>query len=202
MSSENPIVQRSLSALTVLLMVSGVTACGDDKPAQDPSMVQPTATVAPPPPPVPAPAPTTQVGQCDATMQVALQTAIEARKSELGFGMKPEGAFGCETVAEGGTMTVAVSLQPGRCYTVLANSFPNVSEVDLFLKPNLGPNPPPLLASFSGMVMAQDSETGPIASIGGGKSCYKNPLPVAGAAVIEVTARTGGGPVAVQVYSK
>ena len=201
MFSKNPLTQRGVGALTVLLMLTAVTtACGGGETQVEQPLPPPPT---PPPPPPPPPAPTTQTGPCDATMQVALQTAIEAReKAELTFGMKKEGTFGCELVAEGGMMTVAVSLQPGRCYTALANSFPNVSEVDLFLKPNLGPSPPPLLASFAGMVMAQDSETGPIASIGAGKNCYKNPFPVPGAAVLEVKARTGSGPVAVQVYSK
>jgi len=70
------------------------------------------------------------------------------------------------------------------------------------LKPNFGNPPPPLLAAFANMVLAQDSETGPVASIGSGKNCYKNPFPIPGATVVEVTARTGSGPVAVQVYSK
>jgi hypothetical protein len=55
---------------------------------------------------------------------------------------------------------------------------------------------------FAGTVFAQDSEQGPIASIGGGAQCFKNPLPLPGAGVAEVVAKQGGGPIAVQIYSK
>lgn len=201
--SQHPFIQRGLGALTVLFVASSITACGDEPPPEYP-VTTATVPVPAPPPPTPPPAPTVQLGPCDATMQVALQTAIEARKSELSPGMKAEGGFGCETVAEGGTLKLAVSLQPGRCYTILANSFPNVSELDMYLKPNLGPNPNPLLASLAGTVLAQDNETGAIAAIGSGKNCYKNalPIPIPIAGMIELTARTGGGPIAVQVFSK
>jgi hypothetical protein len=165
-----------------------------------------TATAAPPPPPPPPPAPTTDptaVGPCDAVTQLALQTAIQSReKAELGPGMKKEGTFRCEKVTEGGSTKVPVTLQPGRCYTFLAHSFPNVTEVNVFVKPNFGPQPPPLLAGFANMVFAQDAETGPTASIGKGTDCFKNPLPLPGAAVVDVVSQAGAGPVALQIYSK
>ncbi|HHH11203.1 MAG TPA: hypothetical protein ENK23_03920 [Sorangium sp.] len=201
MMSQNTTIQRGLGALTVLLVASSIAACGGNDKQVDQPVVTATAPV-PPPVPVPPPAPTVQTGPCDATMQVALQTAIEARKSDLSPGMKPEGGFGCESVAEGGSLKLAVSLQPGRCYTFLANSFPNVSELDMVLKANLGANPSPLVAGFAGQPLAQDNETGPAASIGSGKNCFKNPLPIAGAGMLEITSRTGAGPVAVQVFSK
>jgi hypothetical protein len=153
-----------------------------------------TTTTAPPPP---------VDGPCDGTMQLALQTAIKGRETaELGPGVKAESAFVCQTVAAGGKITVPVTLQPGKCYTFLAHSFPNVTDIDVFLRPNLGPSPPPLLAMFANTVIAQDSEQGPIASIGGGKNCFKNPFPIPGAGVVEVVAKQGGGPIAIQVYSK
>jgi len=199
---------RTEACLSLLAVVAtfGLAGCGSDPepppapPPQPPP--EPTATVAEPAPTATA---TTGIttGPCDATMHLALQTAIQARaKKDLSFHMKPEGAFTCQTVNEGESATVPVTLQPGRCYSFLAHSFPNVTEIDVFLKPNFGNPAPPLLAAFANMVFAQDSETGPVASIGPGKNCFKNPMPIPGAAMVEVTARIGSGPVAVQVYSK
>jgi hypothetical protein len=195
---------RNRGALCALALLVTLSACKDPEPETPPPPPPDAGPPPEPPPPPPPPAePTVTTGPCDATMTLALQTAIQAReKKETTFGMKPEGAFTCQLVAEGTSATVPVTLQPGKCYTALAASFPNVTEVDLFLKPNFGDPPPPLLVAFAGVVLAQDTETGPTASIGQGQNCYKNPLPIPGAGVVEVKARTGSGPVAVQVYSK
>ena len=180
-------------------------ACGGEP--EVPETPVPTATASTPPPvepaPQPPPPPAATTGPCDATMQLALQTAIKGReKEEVTFGMAAEGAFACEQGAEQGKVSVPVTLQPGKCYTFLAHSFPNITDIDMFLKPNLGPTPPPLLAGFANMVLGQDSDQGPVASIGKGKGCFKNPFPIPGAAVIEVVSKQGAGPLAVQVYSK
>jgi hypothetical protein len=194
---------RPLLAAAMLAMFAQ-TACSSEPETPTTPVPDAGATTAPPPqpPPPPPPPPEPVAGPCDATITLALQTAIQAReKAEVTFGLKPEGQFQCQTVPEGGMVQVPVTLQQGKCYTALAHSFPNVTEVDMFLKPNLGPNPNPLFASLA-PTLAQDSETGPTASIASGKNCYKNALPLPIAAVIEVKARTGAGPVAVQVYSK
>jgi hypothetical protein len=200
MSHRFEIVKKSV----VFVLVLAIGACGEDKPPEVPVTPVPTATAtvvptAPPPPPPTQP----QAGACDGVMSAALQTAIQARsKQELSWGMKAEGAFVCETVVQGGSAKVAANLQPGRCYTFVAESYPNVTELDVFLKPNFGPTPPPLLAVAANAVLAQDSDTGPRATIGRGKNCYKWPFPLPAAVIVEATARTGAGPVAVQVYSR
>jgi hypothetical protein len=189
----------------VALCSLAVVACGDPEVPEQPV---PTAAVTGAPAPTPAPTPTpapppAASGPCDATMQVALQAALKGReKAEVGFGMSPEGAFACETVVDQGKVSVPVTLQPGKCYTFLAHGFPNITDIDLFLRPNLGAGAPPLLAGFAGVVLAQDSDQGPIAAIGKGKNCFKNPFPIPGAAVVEAVTKQGGGPLAVQVYSK
>ena len=191
---------HALAALTALTTF----ACGDPEVPEQPVPTVSAPTVSAPP--APTPAPTTAApasAPCDATMQLALQTAIKGREqAEVGFGMKPEGAFACENIADQGKVSVPVSLLPGKCYTFLAHGFPNITDIDLFLKPNLGPKPPPLLAGFAGVVLAQDSDQGPIASIGKGKGCFKNPFPIPGAGVVEAVSKQGGGPLAIQVYSK
>ncbi len=158
---------------------------------------EPTATETAPPPPA------HQTGPCDGTLQIAMQTAIQARsKAELARGMKAESTFLCQYVGEGETAKLPINLQPGHCYTVLAHSYPNVTELDLTLKPNFGDNIPPLLLPFANMVLAQDSDSGPTAAIGRGKTCYKNPLPIPGPGLLEIRARTGAGPVGAQIYTR
>ncbi len=51
-------------------------------------------------------------------------------------------------------------------------------------------------------MLAQDNIQGPVTSIGAGKACFKNPLPIPIAGLVEATAVRGGGPVAVQTYSR
>lgn len=136
-------------------------------------------------------------------MQLAMQAAIQVReKTELGKGMKAESSFSCSVVPEGGTVAVPVTLQPGGCYTALAQSFPNVTEIDVALKPNFGPTPPPLLMALANQPFAQDNESGPTAAIGKGRDCFKVLLPIPAVALVEVTARAGAGPIAVQLYRK
>jgi hypothetical protein len=190
----------SLFALAAL----GLMGCGDDQPPETPPPAppDPVAPVPVTPDPVPPPVPTVQTGPCDAQMTLSLKTAIEGRgPRELSGNMKAEGAFRCEWVAEGGKISVPVTVQQG-CYTFLAHSFPNVTELNVYLKPNLGPNPTPPLSAFANQVIGEDSETGPTGAIGKAPNCFKNPLPIPFPMVVEVVAQSGAGPIAVQVYSK
>lgn len=160
-------------------------------------------TTATPTPTTPA-APTT--GPCDGAMQMALQTAIQQKaKQDLAPTMKPDGNLVCENVAEGGTVSAPFTFAPGKCYSVIAYSLGNVTEVDIKVKPDLGPNPAPILAPLAAFTGAQDSSTGPNAIIGPKNDCFKHPgglVAIPFAAKAEALARTGAGPVAVQVYSK
>jgi len=115
---------RKEACLSLLVAVAtfGLVGCGSDPepPPETPPVPppEPTATVEPV-----ATATTTGIatGPCDATMHLALQTAIQARaKKDLSFHMSPEGAFTCQTVNEGESATVPVTLQPGKCYSFLA----------------------------------------------------------------------------------
>jgi len=194
--------------LTVAVALLGALGCSSD-PKDPPQTPMPTATATMPAPvePVPPVQPTVDTGPCDATMTAALQTAIESReKKELKPGMKAEGAFVCERTAEGQVVKLPITIQPNRCYTVLAGSFPNVTDIDVVLKPNLGEaQSNPLLAPFANTILAQDADIGLNGSIGAGKNCYKfNLIPafnVPLAAVVEVKVKAGSGPVAIQAYA-
>ncbi len=194
--------------LTVAVALLGVLGCSSD-PKDPPQTPMPTATATMPAPVEPAPPtePTVDTGPCDATMTAALQTAIQSReKKELKAGMKAEGAFICERAAEGQVVKMPITIQPNRCYTVLAGSFPNVTDIDVVLKPNLGEaQANPLLAPFANTILAQDADIGLNGSIGAGQNCYKfNLVPglnVPLAAVVEIKVNAGSGPVAAQAYA-
>jgi hypothetical protein len=204
--------RRTLGALAISIAVAaapaGVVAACKGEPAV-PAAPLPDAGLPPPVPaapdagPPPDAAPAVQTGPCDQAMQLALRAAIQQReKGDLAPGLKPEGGFACEHVAEGGKVSLAVTLQQGRCYTFIGDSYPNVTELDIHLKPNVfGPSPPPGLPQI-GALLAQDGDIGPKATLGRGKDCYKWALPLPMAALVEATARVGAGPIAVQVYSK
>ena len=181
----------------------GLVACGDDPPPPEP-VPQPTPQPPVPVEPAPAPAPVVDTGPCDAVLTLAMKEAIEARKpAEVTGLMKPEGVFRCQRVAEGEALEVPVTIQPNKCYTVLAGSQLNITEVDLKLMLNATENLPPIFAALKDQPAAQDSETGPTAAIGRKDNCYRLP-PLAPAVPMKVVAKStaGSGPLAVQVYVK
>lgn len=196
------------TALALGAIVVATLSTGCDEPEVPPQPV-PSATAPIPAPstaapvPPPPPAPTVQTGPCDANTQLALQTAIEARAKKEVQGAKPVGTvINCEFVAEGGTITVPVQLQSGKCYTVLAHSMGNITDIDMYLKLNMGAGLPPQVAALN-PVLGQDAENGPTASIGAGGSCYKQAIPLIPiAAQVEATAKVGNGPIAVRIYEK
>ncbi len=191
--------------LAVASLSLGLIACEEPQ-AEPPPQPPPTPTPVPTPQPTvaaptPAPVASVETGPCDATRLLALKTAIEGRhKAELAHHMKPEGVFRCEMVAEGGSIEVPVTLQQGKCYSMLAGSFPNITEVDMKLVVNIGEGLPPIFAALKDQPAAQDAETGPTASIGRGTSCFKNPWPLPAPMKVVVTAKIGAGPLAVQIY--
>jgi len=110
--------------------------------------------------------------------------------------MKEDGAAIGGMLQEGGELTQEFMLMPGKCYTILGQGLPPIAELDMQLAGK------PLVAGLPPAVLAADSTTGPSASIGAGKNCYKNPLPVAGPVILTVKATKGSGPAGAQVYSK
>ena len=111
-------------------------------------------------------------------------------------GMKEDGAPIAGTAQEGGTVDKDISLQPGKCYTILGQGLPPVSQVDLILSAKIAlPGVPPV-------VLAQSSTTGDKAAIGAGKNCYKTIGPIVISAVLSIKATKGAGAVGAQVYMK
>lgn len=120
-------------------------------------------------------------------------------------GMKPEGPEVCMNVPEGQAVStqVGLMLEPGYCYTVLAQGGPGVTEVELKLALDITGALPPALAAFAANpTLGVDSETGSSASVGGKQSCIPWSGLIAGLAKATATAKSGTGPISLQVYKK
>jgi hypothetical protein len=199
---------------TVIPMVGLVLvalACKKEEPAvpttptPDAGATQPVVVASAPTTTTTAAAPVT--GPCDGAVTLALRTAIDTlAKKDLGATMKTDGDTVCMQLAEGQTVTAPFSFQPGGCYSFIAYAFPNVTEVEVRVKPDLGnPANNPIAAMLGNFTGAIDSDTGPSAVIGRKQDCVKHPgglvaIPIAAKA--EVVAKNGSGPVAIQVYRK
>ena len=200
-------ISKTVSMFAVASLSLGLIACGEDPPPETPQPPPPTPPPAPTPVVEPDPVPDTPASQgpCDAAQTLALKQAITGReKAELSGLMKPEQVFRCEHVLEGGTIEIPVTVQPNKCYSALAGSFPNITEVDLKVVLNFDGELPAGLNAFKNTVFAEDAETGPTAAIGRSPSCIKNLTPLMLPVPVKViaTAREGAGPMAIQVYSK
>jgi len=199
---------RPLWTVTSTLLGAGAfamiaaTSCSSEPEVPETPIPDAGTTTTTAPAPVDA-GPIVQTGPCDSVMSLALQTAIKSREpEELGRGMKADGAMACAQVADGTSTAARLMLQTGKCYTFIAESFPNVTEVEVQMKLDMGDAPPPMLAQFAAMPMAVDQDMGPRATIGRKDTCYRWEFPLPAPVRVEVTARGGNGPVAVQAYSR
>lgn len=108
-------------------------------------------------------------------------------------GSNEDGAAFAGQFQEGQVLEQALTLQPGRCYSVVGIGI-GIEELDVEIVVHQPPAPE--------FVAAQDQGTGPQATLGGGQSCFKNPLPIAGPAKVRVRATKGAGMALAQVYSR
>ncbi|MGK4002482.1 hypothetical protein WMF31_07660 [Sorangium sp. So ce1036] len=197
----------------MLLALAAALGCGggkepefaDDTPpdAGTPPPPQPTASVPPPDAGLP-PATVPTAAPCDGVQSLAMTTMFQGRAPGEAPRMQPEGTPVCNVVPEGQTASgQTFMLQPGHCYTFLAQALPTVTEVDLQLELDLNAGGQPALAALNlKPVLAVDSDTGPTAAIGAKQSCYQWPFPIPATVKLVVKARTGSGPVAAQAYSR
>jgi hypothetical protein len=128
-----------------------------------------------------------------AGVDAALDAAIATQAAKDAPGMTSEGSPGHETLQQGGHFGMVVTLQPGKCYTIIAMSAPlQVSELDvhLFMLPlNLesGHSPP-------------TDKNPAVLGRGAQKTCPVSPIAVP--YKVDVSARKGAGRIAVGVFSK
>jgi hypothetical protein len=205
MTTPKSFVTRAV-AMSLLVLAAG---CASEPQFAEQPYVDGGPDAAPPPPPPPvqdAAAPPATATPCDSTMTLAMTNMIQARSAGEAPGMKPDGAAVCAVVPEGQTFSSpTMMLQPGFCYTVVGQSVPGVTEVDLSFELDLaggGTLPPALQSLQLKPVLAVDTDAGPTATIGAKQNCYKWAWPIPAAVKVVLKARTGSGPVAAQVYSK
>jgi hypothetical protein len=109
-------------------------------------------------------------------------------------GMQPDGSSAAGQCAEGQQLELPITLQPGKCYTVIAVSM-GVQELDAQIATQPLPQAPPL-------VLAQDNTSGGQAVVAGKGSCFKNPSPVAVPGKVIIKATRGTGAAVAQIYVK
>ncbi len=211
--SWGPTVSRSigLGAVGVALSFALGAGCKKEKPVKyPPSPPQNYVGDAAPPPAdaaaTPAPdagappaadaAPAADAGSqgLDLLSQQTLQAAIKARAPKQARYMKKEGELFGGVLQQGGQLEHQFMIQPHKCYAILAQGGPGVTEVDIQItaKPMAG-------LPLPSAVIAVDNTTGPAAAI---TPCWKNAFPVAFPATAVIKATGGSGPVAAQIYVK
>jgi len=120
------------------------------------------------------------------------EAGLKAFALKAAPGMQPEGDELKQTLGEGQHTVIMVTMQAGKCYAIVGFSAPGaVKDLDLNLLP------PPYIT-----LAGQDMTHNGTPSIGGAPSpmCPVIPFPIQ--YKLDVFARSGSGPVAVQLYSK
>lgn len=164
----------------------------------------PPAPTASTPPPVATAAPA--AGPCDPVQTLAMTTMFQGRAAAEAPGMQPDGAPVCGLAADGQTVSSQTFLmQPGHCYTVLAQAMPTVTEVDVQVEPDLtggGAANPALAALLRGPALMIGTGAGVMDAAGAKQTCFQWALPFPLAVKMVVKSRGGAGPIAAQAYSK
>jgi hypothetical protein len=205
--------KRAPSAVPLGVAVSAIAvglglgwACSGSEPQPQTAAIQPTATWSAPPPMVSMSAPPVQTAPPQPTtspiaaVEPALAQAAQAVLNEVAKTEAPRGAkaLGLPNVALLGTgqsSETQLTMQPGKCYTIISVGLPPVNEIDVQLLP---------ATTVPGLqtAMAQDNMVGPRAIVGKAPNCYRWPLPVAAAARIVTVVPSGQGLVATQAYEQ
>ncbi|WP_437681326.1 hypothetical protein [Sorangium sp. So ce131] len=131
----------------------------------------------------------TPIAPAAVAMATPVLTAMAASEVQ---GMQAEGGAFAGQFQDGQTLEQPFNIQPGKCYSVIGAGV-GITELEIQLVAHTPPMPP--------MVLAQDSTTGPNATLGGKGSCFKNPLPIGGPAKAVLRAR-GSGMAVGQIYVK
>lgn len=147
--------------------------------------------VAPAPPPVP----TTPVPADPALVAAVTPMLTQLGASQAVAGSKALGTALIGNVGGAVTLEQQITLQPGKCYSVVAAGMPPISELNVqlvavFAIPGMAP------------ILATDQDAGPTATLGKKPNCYKWALPLPAAVKVVVSAAGGQGVAGAQVYEK
>jgi hypothetical protein len=122
------------------------------------------------------------------------ELGIKALAAKHAPKMEPDGPEAKQPLTEGQRISMAVTLQGGRCYTFIGFSPPGaVRDLDLTL---LGPAP------MFNMSAGQDGTKDGSPVIGSGKNALCPVLPFPAQYRLDIFAKSGSGPVVVQMYSR
>jgi len=149
------------------------------------------------PPVTPAPIPTTPASTVDPTLAAAVTPLLtQLAASQIVAGSKPLGSVLIGNVGGVQTLEQQITLQPSKCYTVVAQGMAPISELNVqFVAVTVVPGMAPILAT--------DQDAGPAATLGKKPNCYKWALPLPAAVKVVVSAAGAtGGVAAAQVYEK
>ncbi|WP_437677413.1 hypothetical protein [Sorangium sp. So ce131] len=200
---------RVFHVLPLSLAVLGALACSS---TPEPTTVDPNnpcppgqwcASAVPTTPATvtPTPVATTPAATGTAATPIAPVAAAAATPILQGMGtseapgMKADGGPFAGQFQEGQSLEQPVTISPGKCYTIVGIGI-GIQELDIQLVAQPAPALPPV-------VLAQDSTTGPSATLGGkANGCWKNPTPLGGQGKVIVKATKGAGLAAAQVFSK
>ncbi|HVJ14584.1 MAG TPA: hypothetical protein VM686_04050 [Polyangiaceae bacterium] len=218
---------RTGTMMAALVTSAMLMACGgDDKQAQNPQQQQcpqgqyfdgqfcqnmqgqqqqqqppPAQTTAAPPPTSPIPVATATTG---APAQAADPASAAAATALLGPlaqqhampGAKPLGSAVAGNFQQGQSLETTVQMSPGKCYTVVGVALPPMTDLDIQLVPTLA------MPGLPAAILAADNTQGAQAIVAGKPNCYKWALPMGAPVKMIVTAKTGSGMAAAQVYEK
>jgi len=170
---------------------------GYTQPGATPGYTQPGATPTATPGATPGAQPGATGGSAQAInptmagMLTPILTQIAAGDVQ---GMQPDGQAFAAQFQEGQTYEQAFTLNAGKCYSVVAVGA-GLQELDVMIAIQPIPQMP-------AQILAQDNQTGGNATLGAKGSCFKNPLPMGGAAKVIVKATKGSGMALAQIYVK
>lgn len=201
-------VTKTLVLVGALSLVAGaLNGCsGGAKFAETPGPDGGVALMSPPPPVMidagPPPAPAAMV-PCDGVQSLAVTATIQTRASTEAPGMKAEGGAICAVTPEGQTYPgPTFLLQGGHCYTVVGQSLPGVTQLDMQLEIDVSAAGPAVMAFVPKPILAVSTDAGPQAAIGAKNACVQWALPLPVPVRVMLKPRNGSGPVAAQVFAK
>ena len=139
------------------------------------------------------PVPTATTTGTSVTAEDPMDVLLRANVQKLAKGFDPDGPPTKAGLQEGGKTNVVVTLQPGRCYGIVAVAAPGgITDIDMQL----------MMPPFFTVQAGKDTRTDNIALIGGSTTplCPAAMFPVPYR--LDVTAKKGSGAIAIQVMSK
>lgn len=156
------------------------------------------------PSPVPPPSPSVVTASCtslaapiDLSAAQAVTSALLPLAGQKAMpGAKALGSPIAAQFQQGQCIETVVSMSPGKCYSVVASALPGVQNLDLALV-SISPIP-----GVPQVVAASDDSVGPTAVLGANPNCFKWALPLAGTMKLILSAASGSGIAAAQVFEK